>query len=327
MRISILIFFASFLTTILMMPKAIFLLKKAGIVGKDLNKPGQPDVAEMGGLIMVAGFTMGIILAIGIETFFSQSIDLDFIYTFATLSTVLMIALIGTIDDLILLPKSVKAITPIFASFPLLAIKAGYTTMLVPFVGQVNFGILYPMLLLPLGITGAANAVNMLAGFNGLEVGMGTVAIASLMVIAYITGATTSFIILVSALGALIVTLCFNWYPAKILIGDVGTLSIGAIIAAAVIIGNFELAGVIIIIPYFADFVLKLINRFPSKGWRGDYRQGKLYCPNSGPISLCQLIMKLARGISERNLTLTLICIETIFGIIAISYYLSVWKF
>ena len=39
---------------------------------------------------------------------------------------------------------------------------------------------------------------------------------------------------------------------------------------------------------------------------------GKLYCPDSGPISLCQLIMKLCGGISERNLVLLLMGIEAV---------------
>lgn len=327
MKISMLVSLASFTITMLILPRAIPQLKKAGIVGKDLNKPDQPEVAEMGGLVMVAGFTAGVILGIAIETFFSRSIALNLVYTFGALSTVLMIALIGVIDDLIFLPKSIKAITPVFASFPLLAIRAGHTTMSIPFVGTVDFGIFYPVVLVPLGITGAANAVNMLAGFNGLEVGMGIAAIGSLSVIAYLTKATTAFIILVAALGALIATLQYNWFPAKVLIGDVGTLSIGAMIASAVILGNFELAGGIIIIPYFVDFLLKLAHGFPSKGWRGIYNGDKLYCPPSGPIGLCQLLMKISRGMSERRLTLTFIGIEIICGIAAVFYYLQIWKF
>jgi len=327
MVVPLFIFSVSFLLTFLMFPRVIPRLKKAGIVGRDLHKPGQPEVAEMGGLVMVAGFSAGTIVAIAIETFFNRTIPLDLVATFAILSTVLMIALIGIIDDLIFLPKSIKAITPLFASFPLVAIKAGYTAMNIPFVGTVDFGILYPLILIPLGITGAANAVNMLAGFNGLEVGMGIAAIGALSVIAYLTGATTSFIILVTSLGALIATLKYNWYPAKILIGDVGTLSIGAIIASAVILGNFELAGVIVIIPYFIDFIFKLAHGFPSKGWGGVYNEGKLHCPPSGPVCLCQLIMKLSKGISERALTFTLIGIEIIFGIIAILFYFKALRF
>lgn len=327
MVVPLFIFTVSFLLTFLMFPRVIPRLKKAGIVGRDLHKPGQPEVAEMGGLVMVAGFSAGIIVAIAIETFFDRTIPLNLVATFAILSTVLMIALIGIIDDLIFLPKSIKAITPLFASFPLVAIKAGHTVMNIPFVGTVDFGILYPLFLIPLGITGAANAVNMLAGFNGLEVGMGIVAIGALSVIAYLTGATTSFIILVASLGALIATLKYNWYPAKILIGDVGTLSIGAVIASAVILGNFELAGAIVIIPYFMDFIFKLAHGFPSKGWGGVYNQGKLHCPSSGPVGLCQLIMKLSKGISEKALTLIFIGVEVVFGIIALLFYLKALKF
>ena len=58
-------------------------------------------------------------------------------------------------------------------------------------------------------------------------------------------------------MGALLATSYYNWYPAKILVGDVGTLTIGAIIASAVIIGNYEAAGVILMIPYMVDFLIK----------------------------------------------------------------------
>ena len=73
---------------------------------------------------------------------------------------------------------------------------------------------------------------------------------------------------------------------------------------------------------YFLDFLIKAINRLPSKGWWGIYNNGKLYCPESGPVGLGQLIMKITGGISERNLVLTLMGIEAFFGIIAILIFL-----
>jgi UDP-N-acetylglucosamine--dolichyl-phosphate N-acetylglucosaminephosphotransferase len=109
----------------------------------------------------------------------------------------------------------------------------------------------------------AANAVNMLAGFNGMETGMGLVAMGALAVIAAYLHETTALILLLSGAGALLGVLFFNWYPAKILVGDVGTLSIGALIATAVIVGNFETAGVIVIIPYAVDFLFKAAHGFP----------------------------------------------------------------
>lgn len=114
--------------------------------------------------------------------------------------------------------------------------------------------------------------------------------------------------------------LYYNWYQAKILIGDVGILIIGAVIASAVIVGNYETAGAIIIIPYVVDFLIKAKNRFPYSF--GVYRDGKLYCPEGGPVGLAQLVMKVCGGISESNLVLVLMGIEAVFGVIAILVYI-----
>jgi len=142
-----------------------------------------------------------------------------------------------------------------------------------------------------------------------------------LAIIAYLLGETTALIILFAAMGVLLATLYYNWYPAKILVGDVGTMSIGAIIASAAIIGNFEMAGIILIIPYVVEFLIKARHHFPSEGWWGIYRSGKLYCPDSGPVGLCQWIMKINGGISERNLVLVLMGVEVVFGALAILIY------
>ena len=317
----LLIFIISYTVTFFIFPTIIPRLKEIGIVGKNMNSDKQEEIPEMGGLIMTAGFSAGIIAAIALRSFFHifPSINLTSIY--AVLSTILIVVLVGVFDDLISIKQGIKAIMPVFAAFPLMAIKEGFSIMYIPLIGIINFGIFYPLILVPLGITGAANAVNMLAGFNGLEVGMGIIIVVSLSVIAYLMGQMTALVILMALLGVLFATLYYNWYPAKILIGDVGTLSLGAVIAAAVIIGNFEAAGIIVFIPYILDFVIKAINHFPSESWWGIYHKGKLYCPDSGPVGLCQWIMKIKRGISEKKLALVLMGVEAVFGILAILVY------
>ena len=316
-----LIFIASFAVSFVGFPVIIPRLKEAGIVGKNMNSEKQEEIPEMGGLVIAIGFGAGIVATIFLRTFFDIFLSVSLTPILASLSTVLIVVLIGIFDDLISIRQGIKAIMPVFAALPLMAIKEGYSLMKIPGLGIINFGIFYSLILVPLGITGAANAVNMLAGFNGLEAGMGIVAIGSLAIIAYLMGQTTSFIILIAALGALLATLYYNWYPAKILVGDVGTLTIGAIIASAVIIGNYEAAGVILMIPYMVDFLIKAKNHFPAKNWWGIYKDGKLYCPDSSPVGLCQLIMKLCGGISERNLVLVLMGIEAVFGVVAILLY------
>lgn len=314
-----LIFIVSFAVSFVGFPIVIPRLKKAGIVGKNMNSEKQEEIPEMGGLVIAAGFGVGIVFAIFLRTIFDLFLSVSLTSILAVLSTVLIVVIIGVFDDLISMQQWIKAIIPVFAALPLMAIKEGYSIMRIPFVGMINFGIFYPLVLVPLGITGAANAVNMLAGFNGLEVGMGIVAIGALVIIAYLIGQTTALIILLAALGALIAALYYNWYPAKILVGDVGTLTIGAVIASAVIVGNYETAGAILVIPYVVDFLIKAKNRFPYSF--GIYREGKLYCPDGGAVGLAQLIMKMCGGISERNLVLVLMGIEAVFGVIAILLY------
>ena len=313
---ALVVLLVSFVTALLAFSVAIPVLKQRGIVGKDVHKPDQPEVPEMGGMFLVVGFAVGIAMVIAFNTFLDRLLSVDLSQVLAALSVVLTIAIVGIIDDLLGMRQIVKAFMPLFASLPLIAIRSGDTAMSIPFAGQVDFGIVYSVILVPLGVTGAANAANMLAGFNGGEAGMGLVAMSSLAAVAYRTNETAAFLILIAAIGALLATLYFNWYPARIFIGDAGTLSIGAIIASVVIIGNFEKAGLIVIIPYLLDFVIKAKNRFPKS--YGVYRQGKLYCPESGPVGLGQLILKITGGTSERNLTLLLMGLEAICGGIAV---------
>ena len=315
----ILIFAVSFLVSFAGFLFIIPRFKEEGIVGRNRNSLAQEEIAEMGGLVIVAGYSAGIILIISLKTFFDLFALVSLTSILAAFSTIMIVALIGIFDDLISIKQGVKAFMPVFAALPLVALKEGFAIMNLPFIGFVNFGIYYHLILIPLGITGAANAVNMLAGFNGLEAGMGLVAVGALAVIAYLIGETTAFLLSVIMLGALLATLCFNWYPAKILVGDVGTLTIGTVIASVVIIGNFEMAGGILIIPYVIDFIIKAKNRFPYSF--GVFRDGKLYCPEGGPVGLGQLIMKVCGGISERNLVLVLMGIEVVCGVVAILLY------
>ncbi|HQT45362.1 MAG TPA: UDP-N-acetylglucosamine--dolichyl-phosphate N-acetylglucosaminephosphotransferase, partial [Candidatus Micrarchaeota archaeon] len=194
--------------------------------------------------------------------------------------------------------------------------------LMLPFIGPVEFGVLYPLILIPLAITVSSNLTNMLAGFNGLEAGMGIAMFAAASLIAYMRGAPDILIFTVPMMGALIAFLYFNKFPARIFIGDVGTLSIGATLAAAVIIGGFQSLGAFLVALYVLDFVIKAYNRFPSKKWWGENRNGKLY-PVEGKVrGLAQLVMKLANGITEQGLVMALIGAQALVGIAAVVVFI-----
>lgn len=315
-------FAVSLLATLLLAPILTRELRHAGILGRDLHKPDQPGIPEMGGLAILVGFTSGVLFALASISFLHLLVSASTVLLLAALSTILLTGLIGILDDLLNMRQGAKAALPLLAALPLMAVRAGQTSMTFPFAGRLNSWIFYPLILLPIGVTVAANAVNMLAGFNGLEVGLGIVAMGSLTVIAVLLKETTALVLLLSGLGALLGLLRYNWYPAKVFIGDVGTLSIGAILAVSCVVGNFEAAGVILLIPYAVDFLFKAAHGFPTTGWRGELSEdGKLRCPKHGPVSLCQFIMKATGGIHERTLVLFLMGVEAMFGAIAILLY------
>jgi UDP-N-acetylglucosamine--dolichyl-phosphate N-acetylglucosaminephosphotransferase len=309
----------SFLTTLVLSHFLIPRLKRFGISGKDVHKPDKPEVAEMGGIAIVAGFTAGILLAIFFNSF--NGFEFNLVFVLAAIITIHSVSFMGMVDDLLEIPQWLKAALPLLAAIPLVAVKAaGSTIITIPFLGAIDFGIIYIIALIPLAIAVASNLTNMLAGFNGIEAGMGVVAFSVLSIVAFVAGSVELAIISLAMLGALVAFMKFNWYPARVFPGDVGNLTIGAAIAAGVIIGNLETAGAILMIPYVIDFFIKVMNKFPKTF--GEYYEGKLYAPENQIKGFGQLIMKKFNGITERNLVLFFIGLEVVVGLVVLALFL-----
>ena len=314
---------SSFAIVFVTLPFLIRKLFAAKMTGRDVNKEGQPETAEMGGLAIVMGVIGSLLLAIALYTFMNGEYQFRLIELLAAMLTLCIIALIGTYDDLFSMRQSIKAVIPMVAALPLVAISAaGSTSMSVPFIGYLDFGIWYIVLLIPLGVAVASNLTNMLAGFNGMEAGMGVVMFAAMLLLSLINGSMEAAMISAAMLGALLAFLRFNWYPAKVFTGDVGNLTIGAALAVAVILGNLESAGAILVIPYVLDFFIKAKNRFPSSKWWGEIgSKGRLY-PLEGRVrGAAQFVMKAYGGVSEQKLTMTFIAMEAACAAVAILLY------
>jgi len=311
-------FIVSLMLTKLLIPR----LMRANITGKDENKEGGPEVAEMGGLSIVAGFSAGLLLAIFLNSFMGFGFNL--VYVLAAVITIHTIAFIGIVDDLLSIPQWLKAVLPLFAAVPLVAVKAaGSTAIALPLLGIVDFGIVYILVLVPLAIAVCSNLTNMLAGFNGMEAGMGAVMFAALSAIALSLGAVEMSILSLSVLGALLGFLAFNIHPAKVFPGDVGTLTIGVVLASAVIIGNLESAGVVLMLPYIADFFIKAANRFPHP--RQEIRPGGRLYPREGKVrGLVHVVMKAGGGMGERELVRAFLLIEAAFAMIVLAMYFRI---
>jgi len=307
----------SFVVTLALTWVLIGRLTRAGITGNDENKPDRPAIPEMGGIAIVAGLSAGLLLAIFFSSFLSFQLNLA--YVLAAIITIHTIAFIGIIDDLLDIPQWLKAVMPLFAAIPLVAVKVGSTAMTIPFIGTVDFGVIYILALVPLAVAVCSNLTNMLAGFNGMEAGMGSVIFGTMSVVAIVNGSTEMALVSLSMFGALLAFLAFNIHPARIFPGDVGTLTIGCALAASVIIGNLESAGVILVVPYVFDFFVKAANRFPHT--HQDIRNGKLY-PKGGKVNgLVHVDMKAFNGISEQKLVLFFVGVEALFAMVVLALY------
>jgi UDP-N-acetylglucosamine--dolichyl-phosphate N-acetylglucosaminephosphotransferase len=311
----------SILVTWLFLVKLIPRLQTAGITGKDENKPGNPEIPEMGGLAVIAGFTAGALLSI-LLFFQAPSALIELVPLLAAIITIHSIAFMGVVDDLISIPQWLKAILPLFAAVPLIVINvSGVTSVTIPLIGPVDFGILYIWVLVPVAVAVCSNLTNMLAGFNGMEAGMGAIIFAALALLAFSHGSPDMLLICIPMLGGLLGFLVFNWYPAKVFPGDVMNLTIGVAVATAVIIGHFQSAGVILMAPYILDFAIKVANRFPHT--YQEIKGKKLYPKFGQTKGLVHVIMKAAGqgGITERDLTLVFVGIESVCALAALALY------
>lgn len=287
-------------------------LLRSRIVGHDVHKRGRPEVAEMGGIALFAGMVGGMATAIAIATFFDPFYVRTPLLT-AALATIGVLAVIGVADDIVSIRQRTKAILPVFSALPLAAIAAGNPQILLPVLGSVNIGVLFPLLVVPIVITGAANATNMLAGWNGLEAGLGLVLFTTLSVYGGATSNTTLLAITLPGATACLAFLVFNWHPARVFPGDVGCLTIGGAFAAAVIVGDAELLGAFLIVPFVLDFAMKARHRLPKTF--GRLQGEKLVCPpGEPPKGLGQLFLHLSGGMSEPALVLSLLGFEALFA-------------
>lgn len=317
-------FIISMLTSFFLTKHLIPFFKQNDIIALDLHKKNKPKLANSGGISVFFSAIFGLMFFIAIQTFVLGTSS-QMVYLFAGILTILLVSLIGFFDDLNVsdvikgkrkirkgLKQWQKPLFTLPAAVPLMVVSAGISTMAFPFLGIINFGILYPLILIPIGVMIAANGINLIGGFNGSETGMGIIYCTALFSYALFNGQLVSAVIFLSVLGALLGFYFFNKYPAKILPGDSLTYGLGGTIAAGVIIGNMEKAGLIILIPFIIEFFLKLRSKFKAHCLGKLKKDGTLEPPYGKKIySLTHILMNL-KQMREKQVAFYLILIEII---------------
>ncbi|MDO8528340.1 MAG: glycosyl transferase family 4 [Nanoarchaeota archaeon] len=291
----------SFLMALFLMPFWIKKAKEIGLVWEDMNKPEHPkNVAGSGGVAVFLAFILGVLTYIAIKTFYFKSKD-NLIEIFASLSVILVISFIGILDDLLgwrkggLSAKSRLALL-LFASIPLIVINAGESNIF----GNVELGLIYPLVFIPLGIIGASATFNFLAGYNGLETSQGILILSSLSLITFTTGEKWLSIIILCMVASLIPFYLFNKYPAKVFPGNIITYSVGGLIAMIAILGNLEKIAIFFFIPYILETILKVRGKLKKQSFARVNPDGSLEVPYEKIYGLEHLAIFILKKVKKK---------------------------
>lgn len=315
----------SSLVTAFLIPLWIEKCKKNKMLLEDMNKYGSPkNVATSGGLLVIAGFVLGVLFYVATSTFYFGGTDYS-LEIFALLTTILILGIVGLIDDLWGwktggLSNTFRLGLAFVAAIPLMVINAGTHSMSLPVVGSIEFGILYPLILIPLGIAGAATTYNFLAGFNGLEAGQGILIISFLSYVSYFSGSSWLAIVGLCMVFALAVFYVFNRFPAKIFPGDILTYSVGALIAIMAILGNYEKIAIIVFIPYILETGLKIRGKLNRYSFGIPDKEGNLKLPYEKIYSLNHLAIFMLNKFgkaNERKVTYVIYSVQILFIFLA----------
>ncbi len=312
--------------------------RKFNLVGRDMNKFNKPEVAEAGGISVIIGISTGLFLFVFINALLNVNSHL--VEIFGITSAVLLSGFIGFSDDILGwkkgIPQRYKPVLTSVIALPFITIVLvnpqynSFTFMGVPLW-------LYAYLFVPVGIIGTSNAINMVAGYNGLEAGLSIIILTTLAIQAYILGEIWISLVAMLAVASLLAFLVFNWYPAKVFPGDSLTYPVGAFIGAVVILGNMEIFGACLFPLFFMDFLLYL--KAKKIDHAGDVQafgvpdeHNNLGLPYSKIYDSCHfaiVLQKKIRGLAtEKGVVMTLYMIQIAISLIVLFFFnfFNLWQ-
>jgi UDP-GlcNAc:undecaprenyl-phosphate/decaprenyl-phosphate GlcNAc-1-phosphate transferase len=302
-----------FLTSLIISFIATPYVKNLAVKVGAVDAPNQRKVhtrimPRMGGLAIYIGYLVAFFLFVP-YTSLSEMLGI-FIG-----STIVMV--VGMLDDKYQLSPKWKLLGQLVATAIVVipfGLKIGVVNL--PYSGSIDFssGWLF-WLAIPITmfwIVGVTNAVNLIDGLDGLSAGVSAIAAGTMGVMALLMDdykvATYCFVLL----GAILGFLYFNFHPARLFMGDTGSLFLGFNLAALSIMGFKEALFVSFIIPIvvlgvplwdtFFAIVRRIVNKKPISS------------PDKGHLHHCLLNM----GLSHRSTVLTIYSISIFFGMMAI---------
>ena len=267
--IAISLLLVAFLLTVVMLPKLIKYLHYLKF-GQEIRQEGPQSHIHKKGTPTMGGisFILAIVVALIMAMFFnSENIKYYLLFIYTTVS----FAIIGYIDDmLIVVKKKNDGLSPrkklllqiVFSLIFYILVSLVYDNVNfieIPIINyQLNISYLY-LLFVIFWQTGFSNAVNLTDGLDGLATSVTIITTGTFALLAYKENNFPVLVFCLAIVGALLGFLLFNKNPAKIFMGDTGSLALGGILAAISIILHKEIVFLFIGLVYILETLSVII--------------------------------------------------------------------
>ncbi|XP_031200678.1 UDP-N-acetylglucosamine--dolichyl-phosphate N-acetylglucosaminephosphotransferase isoform X1 [Mastomys coucha] len=256
----------------------------ARLCGQDLNKLSRQQIPESQGVISGAVFLIILFCFIPfpfLNCFVEEQCKAfphhEFVALIGALLAICCMIFLGFADDVLNLRWRHKLLLPTAASLPLLMVyftNFGNTTIVVPkpfrwiFGLHLDLGILYYVYMGLLAVF-CTNAINILAGINGLEAGQSLVISASIIVFNlvelegdYRDDHVFSLYFMIPFFFTTLGLLYHNWYPSQVFVGDTFCYFAGMTFAVVGILGHFSKTMLLFFMPQVFNFLYSLPQLF-----------------------------------------------------------------
>lgn len=203
------------------------------------KKTGTPT---MGGIMFIVGITAGV-LAVFLVSLFAENSSVEISKALVMLLTAIAFGLVGFIDDYIKVVKKRNLGLTAIQKFILQMMFAIIYLIILNALGELECTVLIPFtsfsfelpiwLYVPFAlfvVTGTVNAVNLTDGLDGLASSVTLVAALFFAVCGVLSGASGATSFMMAVVGGMLGFLIYNKYPAKVFMGDTGSLFLGGAI-------------------------------------------------------------------------------------------------
>ncbi len=177
-------------------------------------------------------------------------------------------ALLGFVDDVRGLRARHKLLGQIVIAAFVAVSGNAVSAVGIPFLGIIPFDTVpgLSMFMTILWIVGVTNALNLIDGMDGLASGVAFFASLALGAIAALNGSPHIALVCLALSGSLFAFLRFNWHPAKIFLGDTGSMFLGFTLATVSLMGAYKAHGAVLMlgavmvlgVPIFEVFISML---------------------------------------------------------------------